>query len=233
MNAIDPHNKELGVLERLRTIAREHAPAALASSFGVEDMLLTDLIDRHGLTIGIFTLDTGRLPEETYRLMQQTRQRYRVPLTVFAPATADVETFAGMHGPNAFYESVLRRRECCYIRKVKPLKRALAGKCAWITGQRRGQSPIRRDLRFEEWDADNGLAKFNPLADWSGPEIWAYIRRYSVPTNTLHDAGYASIGCASCTRAIKPDEDERAGRWWWEEPEHKECGLHPRREETS
>lgn len=233
MNAIDPHNKELEVLGRLRTIAWEHAPAALASSFGAEDMLLTDLIDRHGLAIGVFSLDTGRLPEETYRLMQQTRQRYRVALTVFAPATADAEAFAATHGPNAFYESALRRRECCHIRKVKPLKRALAGKRAWITGQRRAQSPTRRNLPFEEWDADNGLAKFNPLADWSGQEIWAYIRRYSVPTNALHDAGYASIGCAPCTRAITPGEDERAGRWWWEEPEHKECGLHPRREETS
>ncbi len=185
MSVIDTHSKEFEVLERLRTISREHTPAELASNFGAEDMLLTDLIDRHGLSIGVFTLDTGRLPEETYRLMQQTRQRYRVPLTVFAPSTADVETFAATHGPNAFYESALRRRECCYIHKVKPLKRALAGKRAWITGQRCAQSPTRRDLPFEEWDTDNRLAKFNPLADWSGQEIWATTILAPSPWSTV------------------------------------------------
>jgi phosphoadenosine phosphosulfate reductase len=224
MNTID--NKEVELLRHLHAVARDHTSAVLASSLGAEDMLLTDFIDRHGLAIEILTLDTGRLPQETYDLVEQMRRRYRVPLTVYAPEAEAVEKYTATHGPNAFYESVMRRRECCYIRKVKPLKRALAGRSAWITGQRREQSPTRQDLPFEEWDAENGLRKFNPLADWSGEEVWAYIRRHSVPTNALHDAGYASIGCAPCTRAIRPGEDERAGRWWWEEPEQKECGLH-------
>ena len=226
MTQIDTNGMETEALQRLRAVAAGHTPAVLASSFGVEDMVLIDLIDRHDLDIGVFTLDTGRLPEETYRLIAETRQRYRVALSVFAPEAAAVEAYVANHGPNGFYESALLRQECCYIRKVKPLKRALAGKSAWITGQRREQSPTRRDLPFEEWDADNGMAKFNPLADWSGDEVWDYIRRYSVPTNALHQAGYTSIGCAPCTRAIQPGEDVRAGRWWWENPEHKECGLH-------
>jgi len=230
MSTID--SKEIQLVRRLRAVARDHASAALASSFGAEDMVLTDMIDRHGLEIGIFTLDTGRLPEETYRLMAQTRERYRVALTVYAPEAPAVEAYVTDNGSNAFYESVMLRRECCYIRKVRPLKRALAGRSAWITGQRREQSPTRHDLPFEEWDAENGLTKFNPLAEWSGEEVWAYIRLHSVPTNALHDAGYASIGCAPCTRAIKSGEDERAGRWWWEEPQHKECGLHVRRQSS-
>ncbi len=222
------NSKEINVLRQLRTIASDHASAALASSLGAEDMVLTDMIDRNAINIEIFTLDTGRLPEQTYQLMAQMRERYAVPLVVYAPEASGLETYATDNSPNAFYESVALRRECCYIRKVKPLKRALAGRRAWITGQRREQSPVRQDLPFEERDAENGLAKFNPLADWSGEEVWTYIHHHSVPTNTMHDIGYASIGCAPCTRAIKPGEDERAGRWWWEEPEHKECGLHVR-----
>lgn len=218
---------EQQALEVLRQAERESAPAMLASSFGVEDMVLTDLIDRHRLAIAIFTLDTGRLPEETYRLMQETRQRYGTPVTIYAPERAAVEAYSASHGPNGFYDSVALRQACCHIRKVAPLRRALAGKNGWITGLRRQQSPTRRDLPFSEWDAENGLRKYSPLAAWTTEDVWAYVRVHAVPYNALHDKGYASIGCAPCSRAIAVGEDIRAGRWWWENPETKECGLHP------
>jgi phosphoadenosine phosphosulfate reductase len=218
---------EQRALDVLRQAERDGAPAVLASSFGVEDMVLTDLIARHGLAIGIFTLDTGRLHEETYRLMQQTRERYRTPVAVYAPERDALENYVAAHGPNGFYENVALRQACCHIRKVEPLRRALAGKGSWITGQRRQQSLTRRDLPFRERDAENGLDKYNPLADWTTEQVWAYIHAHDVPYNALHDRGYASIGCAPCTRAITVGEDIRAGRWWWEDPESKECGLHP------
>ncbi|HEY4134729.1 MAG TPA: phosphoadenylyl-sulfate reductase [Alphaproteobacteria bacterium] len=213
-------------LETLRAAAGAGV-VTLASSFSVEDMVLTDLIDRHGLSIGIFTLDTGRLPEETYTLMQQTRARYRTPVEVYAPQAAAVEAYVATNGPNAFYDSVELRQACCAIRKVEPLKRALAGKQGWVTGQRRQHSVTRRDLPLREWDADNAMHKFNPLAAWSNEDVWAYVRANDIPYNALHDRGYASIGCGPCTRAITVGEDIRAGRWWWENPETKECGLHP------
>lgn len=215
--------------EALRTL-REAAQAGavtLASSFSVEDMVLTDMIDRHGLAIGIFTLDTGRLPDETYALMQATRERYRTPVAVYAPQAAAVESYVVAHGPNGFYDSIELRQSCCAIRKVEPLKRALAGKQGWVTGLRRQHSPTRRDLPPREWDEGNGLHKFNPLAAWTNEDVWAYVKANDVPYNALHDHGYASIGCAPCTRAITVGEDIRAGRWWWENPETKECGLHP------
>ncbi len=213
----------------LESIEAEHAPAVLASSFGAEDMVLTDLICTSKLGIGILTLDTGRLPEETYRLMQGIRRRYGLHIRVYFPLGPAVEAYVRTHGPNAFYESVNLRESCCYIRKVEPLRRALKGKRAWITGLRRGQSITRRKLPLSEWDEDNQLQKFNPLADWSTDEVWAYIRRFDVPYNALHDKGYASIGCAPCTRALTAGADIRAGRWWWENPETKECGIHPKR----
>lgn len=212
----------------LREAAETFEPVALASSFGVEDMVLTDLIHRHHLAISIFTLDTGRLHEETHRLMQRVRERYRLAVAVFAPEPADLAAYLAAHGPNAIYESVALREECCRLRKVAPLKRALAGNRAWITGQRREQSPTRRALAFREHDAENGLEKFNPLADWSSDEVWTYIRTNEVPYNALYDQDYASIGCAPCTRPIAAGEDLRAGRWWWEDPNHRECGLHRR-----
>jgi phosphoadenosine phosphosulfate reductase len=226
-------NPEQQALEILRQAERESAPAVLASSFGVEDMVLTDLIDRHGLALGIFTLDTGRLPEETYALMQTARQRYRTPIVTYAPERAAVEAYVAAHGPNGFYDSVALRQACCHLRKVEPLRRALAGKKGWITGLRRQQSPTRRDLPFSEWDGENGLQKYNPLAAWTTDDVWAYVRANDVPYNALHDKGYASIGCAPCTRAITVGEDIRAGRWWWENPETKECGLHPAKKEMS
>lgn len=217
-------------LALLREASTGYAPAVLASSLGAEDMVLLDLIAREGLDIGIFTLDTGRLPQETHDLLQLVRARYQVPIAVFAPESADVEAYVAAHGPNGFYDSVALRQECCALRKVKPLKRALAGKRAWITGLRRAQSAGRSATAVKEWDAEHKLQKFNPLADWSDQELWNYVQSNDVPVNALHAKGYPSIGCAPCTRAIAPGEDARAGRWWWENPEFSECGLHPRHE---
>jgi phosphoadenosine phosphosulfate reductase len=197
-----------------------------ANSFGAEDMVLTDLILRNGLPIEIFSLDTGRLPVETYDLIGEVEQRYDTKLKVFFPDSAAVEAYVRHEGINAFYNSVELRKACCQIRKVEPLKRALAGKKAWITGLRAAQAVTRSGLPLREFDEGNGIDKFNPLSDWSEAEVWAYIRIHEVPYNALHDQFYPSIGCAPCTRAIALGEDVRAGRWWWEDPESKECGLH-------
>lgn len=215
------------VSDTLVRIERDHTPAVLANSMGAEDMVLTDLIARHAPEIAVFTLDTGRLNEETYALMQEMREVYpELAIETYFPDPAGVEAYTRQYGPNAFYTSQQRRKACCYIRKVEPLRRALADKAAWITGMRRQQSVTRSGLEPEGWDDDHGLYKFSPLFDWSLNEVWSYIREHSVPYNDLHDQGYASIGCAPCTRAIGAGEDERAGRWWWELPETKECGLH-------
>jgi phosphoadenosine phosphosulfate reductase len=210
----------------LQRVATDHAPAALASSFGAEDMLLTDLIARHALPIVVFTLDTGRLPEETYALIDSVRARYGIPIEVHYPDAHALKEFVLANGVNAFYRSVELRRRCCAIRKTAPLARALAGRGAWVTGQRRGQSITRSDIAIEEFDAEHALPKFNPLAAWSDEEVWSYLSSRDVPVNPLHARGYPSIGCAPCTRAIEPGEDIRAGRWWWEHPEQRECGLH-------
>ncbi|MBU6505142.1 MAG: phosphoadenylyl-sulfate reductase [Betaproteobacteria bacterium] len=210
----------------LQRAAAEFQPLALASSLGAEDMVLTDLIFRNQLPVTVFTLDTGRLPEPTQRLMARVREHYGQPIRIYFPEAADVEQFVAQHGVNGFYEGIAQRRACCGIRKVAPLRRALAGQKAWITGLRRDQSPTRTALAVQAWDEEHGLTKFSPLADWSQEEIWAYLRAHHVPYNALHDQGYASIGCSPCTRAIQAGEDERAGRWWWEHPETKECGLH-------
>ena len=210
----------------LRSIAAQYSPATFANSFGAEDMVLTDLICKHTSSIELFSLDTGRLPEETYQLMQQTTMHYGVGIQAYFPEAAAVEGYIRVHGPNAFYDSVELRKQCCQIRKVEPLKRALHGKKAWITGLRREQAPTRKDLANSEWDTDNQLQKFNPLIDWTSSDVWAYIQYFGVPYNALHDKHYPSVGCAPCTRAISVGEDMRAGRWWWENPESKECGLH-------
>ncbi len=212
----------------LRRIADKHAPAVLASSFGAEDMVLLDLIADNALPIQIATLDTGRLPDETYALIERARERYGVSIFVHCPDASELESFVSKHGVNAFYHSVELRRSCCTIRKAAPLARALVSKRAWITGQRRAQAAIRSGVEIEEFDAEHAMLKFNPLADWTEADVWAYIRAYDVPYNSLHDRGFPSIGCAPCTRAIEAHEDIRAGRWWWERDEHKECGLHRR-----
>ena len=201
-------------------------PAAFSTSFGAEDMVVLDLIRRHALQIGIFTLDTGRLPEETYALMQRVEERYGSCVMAFFPAARAVQQLVAANGINGFYQSIDKRKACCAVRKLESLGRALAGKRAWVTGLRAEQSVTRAELAKREIDAQRGLEKFNPLADWSEADVWAYIHANEVPYNKLHDRFYPSIGCAPCTRAITPGEDLRAGRWWWENPENKECGLH-------
>jgi phosphoadenosine phosphosulfate reductase len=210
----------------LQQAVREFSPVTFANSLGAEDMVLTDLIAKHQANIQMFSLDTGRLPQETYDLMQKVRERYNVPLHVYFPTNALVEEWVAKHGVNGFYDSVENRKACCHVRKVEPLKRALAGKKAWITGMRREQAVTRGSLEVSSFDADHGLQKFNPLLDWTNAEVWEYIKANDVPYNALHDQFYPSIGCAPCTRAITPGEDIRAGRWWWEDPQNKECGLH-------
>lgn len=199
---------------------------ALASSLSAEDMVLTDIIVSARLPISIFTLETGRLAPETVEMIGKTEAHFGVVLDIYKPDPKAVATYVADHGRDAFYESVDLRKACCAIRKVEPLKRALAGKAAWVTGQRRAQGATRTDLAEREHDGAHGLVKFNPLADWSWEEVLAYVEARGVPINPLHTRGYPSIGCDPCTRAIRPGEDPRAGRWWWEQSDSKECGLH-------
>lgn len=210
----------------LARIATEHAPAVFASSLAAEDMVLTDLILRAKLPIAIFTLETGRLHAETLGMVDRVREVYGAEIALYKPEPPAIDAYVAAHGINAFYDSVEMRKECCRIRKVEPLNRALAGNKAWITGQRRAQSTTRAELAVQEDDPAHGMQKFNPLADWSEDDVWHYLRANGVPYNPLHDKGYPSIGCEPCTRAIQAGEDIRAGRWWWENPESKECGLH-------
>ena len=211
----------------LAAIEKNHSPAALASSFGAEDMVLLDLIARDGLGISIFTLDTGRLPEETLDLVARVRKQYGIDIQVYAPWPDSVEAYVAQHGADGFYDGVEQRKACCNVRKVEPLKRALAGKRGWIAGLRREQADSRAQVVEAERDAASGKWKFNPLAEWSDADVWAYLRANRVPYNELHDRGYPSIGCEPCTRAVKPGEHPRAGRWWWErDGARKECGLH-------
>lgn len=213
-------------LATLNRVASAYSPAVFASSLAAEDMVLTDLILRAKLPITIFSLETGRLHAETLGVLDRIRETYDYEVALFRPEPQAVEQYVQIHGLNAFYDSVEMRKECCRIRKVEPLSRALADKKAWITGQRRAQSTTRAALDVQEDDAAHGMQKFNPLADWSEQDVWDYLRENKVPYNPLHDRGYPSIGCEPCTRAIQPGEDVRAGRWWWENPETKECGLH-------
>jgi phosphoadenosine phosphosulfate reductase len=201
---------------------------ALSSSLGIEDQMLTDLIANIAPATRIFTLDTGRLFPETYSLIERTRMKYPITLEVFFPDAAEVENMVRENGINLFYESAELRKKCCQVRKIQPLKRAFQGLEVWICGLRREQSVTRQDMQLIEWDASNGLIKLNPLIDYTEAQVWEYIKTNQVPYNKLHDRGFPSIGCQPCTRAIEPGEDVRAGRWWWENPEQKECGLHKR-----
>lgn len=196
-----------------------------SSSLGQEDQVITDIIFKNNFPVQVFTLDTGRLFYETYDLIERTNARYKTSLKVYFPDAADVETFVTEKGVNSFYESVENRKECCFIRKVKSLNRALVGAKVWITGLRAEQSDNRKEMPIVEWDEARQLYKFNPLINWSYEELLKYIADNNVPYNPLHDKGFISIGCAPCTRAIEPGEDARAGRWWWETSK-KECGLH-------
>lgn len=196
-----------------------------SSSLGQEDQVITDAVFRNDVPVKVFTIDTGRLFNETYELIDKTTSLYKKKVQVYFPEAVDVEEFVVTYGINSFYESVENRKECCHIRKVKPLSRALAGTKIWITGLRAEQSVNRKDMPMIEWDEHKQLYKFNPLINWSYDEVLGYIKEFNVPYNSLHDKGFLSIGCAPCTRAIEPGEDARAGRWWWETSQ-KECGLH-------
>ena len=197
-----------------------------SSSLGLEDQLLCHIIANENLNIPIFTLDTGRLFSETYDLLAQTEERYGIRFQLFFPDSSQVEEMVRQHGINLFRKSVALRKECCRIRKVEPLKRALAGKQAWITGLRREQSVTREAIPKIEWDAAYGLVKISPLNDWTEQQVITAIEQQQIPHNPLHQKGFPTIGCSCCTRAVAPGEDIRSGRWWWEKAEHKECGLH-------
>ena len=197
-----------------------------STSFGLEDQVITDMVLANALPVSVFTLDTGRLFPETYTVWSTTQEKYGVAIRSFYPNNTHLEEWIGLHGPNAFYHSVENRKACCYIRKVEPLQRALKNKAVWVTGLRAGQSPARHALEQLEWDEANQLIKYHPLLHWTTGEVREYITAHQVPYNPLHDKGFVSIGCAPCTRAIRPGEDFRAGRWWWEDNSKKECGLH-------
>jgi phosphoadenosine phosphosulfate reductase len=214
------------VVAILTETVRDFSPVTFANSLGAEDMVLTDIINRYQLNIDMFSLDTGRLPQETYDLMQTVRERYKIPLRIYFPNVKQVEAYVAKNGVNGFYESIELRKECCHIRKVEPLRRALFGKRAWVTGIRQDQASTRLNLKVSSYDMGNRMQKVNPLLEWSNAEVWEYLKQYEVPYNKLHDKFYPSIGCAPCTRAVTPGEDIRSGRWWWETPETKECGLH-------
>jgi phosphoadenosine phosphosulfate reductase len=196
-----------------------------STSFSYEDQVVTDFISKSA-PVTIFTLDTGRLFPETYSTWSRTLERYNIPIKAFYPEQDQIQAFVTSNGPNAFYESVELRQQCCHIRKVVPLKKALEGKSVWITGLRAQHSANRSDLEILEWDATNNIIKYNPLLDWTTEEVRGFIDQYNIPYNSLHDKGFVSIGCAPCTRAIRAGEDFRAGRWWWEDASKKECGLH-------
>ena len=221
-----PDARVAALTVRLRDVSARYAPAAFSSSLSAEDMLLTDVIYRSSVDIQIFTIDTGRLHRETLELIDAVRRRYDREIAVYLPLESAVAEYVRVFGRNGQFESLSARRECCRVRKVEPLGRALAGKRAWITGLRREQSAARGALAESEFDETRGLLKLNPLLDWTEAEVWEYIRRYDVPCNRLYDHGYRSIGCAPCTRPVVAGEDARAGRWWWEAASAKECGLH-------
>lgn len=217
----------LNILDALRSLANEFPGQVIfSSSFSEEDQVITHLILQNEIPISIFTLDTGRLFAETYSTWTATNEKYGAKIKAFFPDRNLLEEYIDEKGPNAFYESTANRKECCFIRKVEPLKRALTGNAVWITGLRAEHSPERKNHEIIEWDDNNKIIKYNPILHWTTKEVKEFISKNDVPYNILHDRGFVSIGCAPCTRAIKPGEDFRAGRWWWEETNKKECGLH-------
>ncbi|MGB7951386.1 MAG: phosphoadenylyl-sulfate reductase [Candidatus Binatia bacterium] len=229
------HLEELTATEIVKwALKRFESRLSLACSFQAEGSVLIDLMHSvRGNDFRVFTLDTGRLNQETYDCMAAVRERYGVQIEVFFPEAGAVQKLVRENGVNLFYDSVEQRKSCCLVRKVEPLNRALKNLDAWMTGLRREQAISRADVRKIELDRDHGdIVKINPLADWSHDEVWGYIRKHDVPYNRLHKQGFPSIGCAPCTRAVKPGEDLRAGRWWWENSNSKECGLHASAEAT-
>ena len=218
--------KDFSIEETLAFLVNEYNnKVVFSTSFGQEDQVITAIIAKENLPITIFTLDTGRLFQETYDVFHKTLKKYKKEIKVYFPEAAAVEEMLNKKGPNSFYDSVENRKECCFIRKVAPLTKALKGNAVWITGLRAEQSENRNDLHLFEYDEKFEIIKFNPLLKWSLKEVEDYLEINNVPQNTLHKKGFVSIGCAPCTRAIAPGEDIRAGRWWWESS-HKECGLH-------
>ncbi|AXX93681.1 phosphoadenylyl-sulfate reductase [Malaciobacter molluscorum LMG 25693] len=227
INKLNEKLKDVSTLDVIEFFLKGYKnKIALASSLGAEDQVLTDMILKTNKDTKIFTLDTGRLNPETYNVMDATNLKYSVKLDVYFPKLENVEKLYKTQGVNGHFESIDNRKNCCNIRKIEPLKRALEGLDVWFTGLRSSQSVTREDMKLVEWDEAFGLIKVNPLINWNEEDVWTYIKENSVPYNKLHDQGYPSIGCAPCTRAVKDGEDIRAGRWWWENPEHKECGLH-------
>ncbi len=226
----DTYHKQflmMGAEEMLSKAAGLHpGKTVFSTSLGAEDQVITHMLAQLDIDVSIFTLDTGRMFPETYDVLTKTKARYGIHIQVYFPDAARVEEMVNAHGINLFYESIANRKLCCNIRKIEPLKRALKGQDIWITGLRREQSPTRSNMQFAEWDKENEIIKLNPLMEWSEQDVWTYIRANKIPYNTLHDKGFPSIGCQPCTRAVMPGEDIRSGRWWWENPETKECGLH-------
>ena len=222
--ALQQHSDPLDALALLAD--RFPGKAVFSTSFGIEDQVISHLIFTNNLPIRVFTLDTGRNFQETYNTWSRTVQRYKKPIETYAPQAAALERLLAEKGPNSFYDSVDNRKECCFIRKVEPLNRALQGQELWVTGIRAEQSANRHDMSSLEWDAAHELIKFHPLFDWSFQQVRDYVKEHKIPYNPLHDKGFVSIGCAPCTRAIREGEDFRAGRWWWEDTSKKECGLH-------
>lgn len=217
----------LSIAESLHLLATEFpGKVTFSSSFSYEDQAITHEILSNNFPIKIFTLDTGRLFAETYSVWNSTNERYNTHIKAYYPEHKPLEDFVVEKGPNAFYESVENRKQCCHIRKVEPLQRALKGNAVWITGLRAEHSPARQNLEQVEWDEANQIIKYHPLLHWTTEDVLQYIRKHNIPYNPLHDRGFISIGCAPCTRAVKPGEDFRAGRWWWEDSSKKECGLH-------
>ncbi len=216
-----------GPLEILRAVvARFPGEVVFSTSFGVEDQAIAHLIFTNDLPIRVFTLETGRLFPETYYVWNRTLETYGREIEAYFPDTHAVQELIGKKGPSSFYESVDNRKECCRIRKIEPLQRALRGAGCWVTGIRAEQSDNRQGMSAVEWDPGNALVKVHPLYDWTKAMVWDFVKQHHIPYNPLHDKGFPSIGCAPCTRAVREGEDFRAGRWWWEDQSKKECGLH-------
>jgi phosphoadenosine phosphosulfate reductase len=220
--------KATAVRVGLATALRRYGRLIYSNSLGAEAMVLTDIIWSHVPGIEVFSIDTGRLHEETYQLLEKLQRRYQRQLRLVYPDAQALEALVAAQGVNGFYRNLQARLDCCRIRKIEPFRRAIAGFPAWVTGVRREQSADRAHGQGVEWDAEHGLYKVSPLLDWSEADVWQYIRACGLPYNPLHDRQFPSIGCSPCTRAIQPGENRRAGRWWWEQPESRECGLHPR-----
>jgi phosphoadenosine phosphosulfate reductase len=226
--ALNNEYKEKTAEESIRMIVNTLGTenVILASSMSVEDQVLTDILLKINPKARVFFIDTGRHFQKTYDLVEETMQRYHLNYEIYAPESGELEAAVSKYGPNFFYESVERRKKCCEIRKVNPLKRVLSTVDGWICGLRREQSLTRQELEIFEWDKGHSIYKINPIAFWTEEQVWDYIKKYNVPYSNLYSNGFPSIGCEPCTRAVKPGEDVRSGRWWWEDPDKKECGLH-------